>query len=421
MSQDSDKYHQLKGLLSKIKKYIISIYILVISNTSIFAQGINFHNTTFQQASEAAKKANKILFVEVYLNGCPHCAALAPILQEKRVGDFYNTNFVSIKIEANSEDSKFLQQQKGLAYVEFPMFFFFDQITGTTIHQASPAEQKNKNIAIEEVIKHGTEALNPNLRTISYPNRFAKGERDFLFLVNYAKFAKATKNSEMLHQLNIEIAKIVTKPVDLEGETGFYLIQRLIDDYENPIAKYFFRNLEKYKSKYSSKDVKDAGENIIYTTLYGSNKEIPVQEIKNIRQSLIKLGVPAQLADARTVLKEIEAYFKSKNTLKATERLNEYRKTQKLTIQDYAYLIKYFNEKATDNSYTKSQLIWVEEALKLAPKKDKKEVADVYLEQGKTFLRLNKKDYAKKSFNNAVKIAQMLKIDTKPYSDALKL
>lgn len=197
---------------------VFGIFLLLLGVKQVQAQGINFLESKFQAAVEAAKRANKILFVEVYLDGCPHCAALAPVLEEKKVGDFFNANFTSIKLEANSLDSRLLQQQKGITYVEFPLFFFFDPQTGQLLHQSAPAEKPNRADAIEEVIKHGKDALSPTQRTSGYPSRFAKGDREIGFLINYAKYAKAVKDTDKLWLLNQEIGKLIVLPSDIEGQ-----------------------------------------------------------------------------------------------------------------------------------------------------------------------------------------------------------
>lgn len=396
---------------------ILTIYLLYIVPNNLYGQGVRFLNGNFQNANEIARRENKVLFVEIYLNGCPHCAALAPVLEEKRVGDYFNSKFISIKIEANSDDSKFLQQQKGVTYIEFPMFFFFDPASGQIIHQASPGDLPSREKAIEEVIKHGRDALDTNERTSNYSARYSKGERDFAFLVNYAKYAKATKNTDKLRLINTDLAKILTKPNDLESQTGFYIIQRLIDEYDNPIAEYFFNHIDKYKSKFPAKDVKEAGENIIYSTLYFSKKELSHKKIVEARQSLVKLGVPADLASSRTLLKELDVLFKSKDTQKAVSRVNEHRRVAKLVVQDYAYLTRLFNEKAPDNSYIPSLLIWVKDGLKgvKSTEKNKQEVAEIYLEQAKALAKISKKAEAKQSAQEALKIAQASKIDITPY------
>ena len=407
-----------------MKSISLSIIITVLTTLGVFGQGIVFSETNFSQMINTARQQNKIAFVEVYLNGCPHCAALAPVLQEKKVGDFWNPAFVSMKVEANSQLSKELQQAKGLTYPEFPLFFFFDG-TGALIHQAAPGEMPTRAAFIEEVIKHGKEALSPTLRTSNYANRYAKGDRDLAFLINYGKYTVATKNDSQLTQINDEIAKLVKLPSDIESQVGFYILSRLINDFKNPMAQYFFTHLSKFKIHNTSeypKAVQEAGEKIIYGTLYGKRaNQLTAKEVVQMRQSMEKVGIPAKAAAQRTLLKELEAHFREKNTPAATARLNEYRKTGEMQFLDYSYLVRYFNEKATDNTYVPSLLTWSTDALKLVKpaQKNKKEVADLYLEQAKAYRRIGKKIEATKSAQEALKIAKAAQIDTQAYTQML--
>ena len=390
-------------------------------------QGIKFEEGNLAQLLNLARQQNKLLMVEIYLNGCPHCAALAPVLQEKKVGDFFNTAFVNAKIEANSATSKELQMQKGLTYPEFPLFFFFDA-NGQLVHQAAPAERPNRTEFINEVIKHGNEALTPTLRTSNYAARYAKGERALDFLVNYGKYAKATKDNGRLTAIGAEIAKAFTKPADLESETGFYIISRLINDFQNPMAKHFFANLPKYK-KYNNaenpKAVDDAVDGIIYSTLYGQRAaQLSSKEIVAMREAMVKAGTPAKVVAPRTLLKELEAYFREKNTAAATARLNEYRKLVPLQFLDYSYLVRFFNEKANDTSYVPSLITWVNEGVKLYKPSEAnhtpKALADLHAEKAKAYLRIGKKAESKKAAQEAFTIAKAANADTKPYSELLK-
>lgn len=391
-----------------------------------FGQGIKFEEGSFSQLLTTARQQNKLLMVEVYLNGCPHCAALAPVLQEKKVGDLFNAAFVNTKIEANSTTSKELQMQKGLTYPEFPLFFFFDG-NGQLVHQAAPAEQRDRTAFINEVLKHGNEALTPTLRTSNYAARFAKGERELNFLVNYGKYAKATKDNARQTQIANEIAKAFTKPADLESPSGFYIISRLINDFQNPMAKHFFANLPKYK-KYNTaenpKAVQDAVDGIIYTTLYGQRTDkLSSAEVIAMRNAMIQMGTPAKEVAPRTLLKELEAHFREKNTAAATNRLNEYRKLVPLQFQDYSYLVRYFNEKATDNSYVPSLVNWVNEGVRsfkpTDPNHTKKALADLHAELAKAYLRVGNKAEGKKAAQEAFNVAKAANIDTKPYTDTL--
>lgn len=388
-----------------------------------FSQGINFLGGSYQNAVETARRANKVLFVEVYLTGCPHCAAIAPVLEEKQVGDFFNANFVSYKMEANSDNSKQMQQQKGISYVEFPLFFFFDPSTGSLVHQAAPMERHSRPEFIEEVLRHGKDALDPTKRITAYPARFAKGDRDLVFLVNYAKYAKATKDKAKLEQINTEIAKVFKTPADLESQNAFYILQNLISDAANPMAVHFFKNLPKFKAKYKEQPVKEAGQSIIFLTMYENTRSgsLSAEEILKFRQYFVQLGDTPKAAAKYTILKELEALFRTKATATATASLNNYRKVNQLVLADYSYLVRLFNEKASDSSYAPSLVTWVNEALKLVKpnERNSKEVADLYFEQAKAFLKMGKKTEARQASQVAVSTAKAAKVDVAPYQTQL--
>lgn len=381
-------------------------------------QGIHFVNTDFDKVVALAKAQNKAIFVEVYLIGCPHCAALEPVLSEKAVGNVYNKSFINWRIEANSKESQAFQKSKGVSYPEFPLFFYLDK-TGNLIHFAAPAEKPSRKEFIEEVISHANTALNPQLRASSYESRFKSGEKDVLFLINYGKYCKTLKDTLNLHKINTLLGNTLVSPDDIASPVGFYIIKRLIDDFDNPLAQYFFIHLDLFNSKFDKKEVKEAAESIIYFSLYGS-KLNSVDKIVQMREYMKLLGVAATDAESRTLLKELEAYFRAKNTNDAAQRFNAYRQSNtRIGVEDYAYLMHFFNEKAPDNSYLAFMPAWASDGLKkVTPEKANTQVvANVYYELAVAYLKQGNKAEALTNAQKALEIAKKAKIELKAYED----
>lgn len=381
--------------------------------------GIRFEAGDFKAALAKARNVNKPVFVEVYLTGCPHCDALAPVLEEKAVGDFYNANFISWKTEANSKESAAFQKDKGVTYPEFPLFFFFDA-NGDLIHTSNPAEHTSRQEFIQEVITHGKTALSPLQRTGSYPARFASGDRDLMFLIGYGKYSKAVKDQQKLTEINNELGKILVQPQDITGQAGFFVLSRLMNDYRNPLAQYFFGHLDEFKSKYVAKDVQGAGEAILYHTLYGpAGDSFSVDDIVKMRMDMGRLGISPADASARLLIKELDAYLRAKNTPGAVNRFNEYRKqVPNLALADYAYLMKYFNEKAPDQSYLAEMPVWAAAGLKAAKKEEQnsKIMAGLYLELSEAYHKMGHKDEAKKYADQCLQTAKAAKEDLTKYN-----
>ncbi|TDB67844.1 thioredoxin family protein [Arundinibacter roseus] len=396
-----------------IRLLFFSVCIILIHSIpkSVSAQGIQFKAGSFEQILAQAKSQNKAVFVEIYLNGCPHCEALAPVLTEKKVGDFYNSAFVSLKAEANSALAKSLQDKQKLYFPEFPLFFFFDA-SGKLLHQATPSDKPTRPEFIEEVLRHGTNALNPAVRTSSYPARFAQGERTPDFLINYGKYTKATRDTARLMEISNELARLFVQPADLESQVGFYILGRIIPDFQNPMAQYFFTHLDTYRSRYGVREIQQAGEGILFQTLYGHRtNDLTSKEVIDMRKAMESLGVPAAVVAMRTILKEIETLLREKNTAQATARFDAYQSASTLGLPDYAYLVRFFNEKAPDSSYAESLVRWVNRALtQVKPGQPARaEVAELYREQSEAYLRLGKKAEGKKAAETALALAKATK------------
>ncbi|MBD2754179.1 thioredoxin family protein [Spirosoma validum] len=379
--------------------------------------GIYFQQGNFTTALAAARTAHKPLFVEVYLKGCPHCEALAPILDEKPVGDFFNANFVSWKVEANSPEADALQKEKQIGFPEYPLCLFFDS-DGTLIHVSAVAEKKEKAAFIEEVISVGRTALNPAQRASGYAARFDAGERDFGFLVNYGKYSITRSDNVRLHDIS-EILGKTMQPDQIKSQIGLYCLQQIIDDIENPAAVYFFSHLGEFKAAYPENIVRLTGDRIIFRALYGLKGGLyPAPKIVQIRDHLIAMGVPVQEAAARTLLKELEAYFREKNTQAAVQRFNDYRReAPKTGIAEYAYIMHYFNEKASDTTYLAVMPTWAADGLKtVTPEQQTTQpVADLYYELAVTYQKKGQKVEALKNAQQGLSVAQRSKIAAQKY------
>lgn len=106
-------------------KKIIIIAILAICFTNVSAQGIQFFHGTFEEAKAKAKKENKKIFVDVFTTWCGPCKKMAKeVFPDKAVGDYFNANFVSMKLDAENEASHdFFKAYKANSY---PTYFWVD-------------------------------------------------------------------------------------------------------------------------------------------------------------------------------------------------------------------------------------------------------------------------------------------------------
>ncbi|MFN3380334.1 MAG: thioredoxin family protein [Runella zeae] len=325
---------------------------------SVSAQQINFFTNDIRQAFNMARAQGKLVFVEVYSKTCEHCAAFEPIFKEKAVADFYNKNFISYKLEVTSPDVRNFLTPKRLYAPSLPLFLFFDG-NENLLHFAM------SNPTAAETIKHAQNALNPSVRAATFRSRYASGERSDNFLIDMAMYCRVVCDTTLNIKIMEEYARRKT-PAQYADKNNWLAISKLVMDVENPMSKYLINNMGAYKAKYGAKEVKLVAENLIMGSLYsGRGAKYDAAKIQQMRQYLIKIGIEPSAANARTLLPEVNYYFAKRQTAQATARAEDYLNNAKAQLPDYMYIIKLFNNRASDASFVPTARKWVNKALTL--------------------------------------------------------
>jgi thioredoxin-related protein len=89
-----------------MKKYFL-LFLLLPFIASAQEKGIQFeHRLSWQQVKEKAKKENKYLFVDCYTTWCAPCKQMASeVFTQEKVGNFFNRNFVNVKVQFDQTKS----------------------------------------------------------------------------------------------------------------------------------------------------------------------------------------------------------------------------------------------------------------------------------------------------------------------------
>ncbi len=107
----------------------------------VFAQGIDFFHGTWQEALEAAKKQDRIIFVDAFAVWCGPCKRMAnDVFTNERVGEFYNANCVNVKLDM--ERGEGLEFRKKYPVSAFPTLFYIDY-NGEVVTQMRGAQDVN--------------------------------------------------------------------------------------------------------------------------------------------------------------------------------------------------------------------------------------------------------------------------------------
>jgi len=87
---------------------------------------VKFFQGTWARAVAEAKKQNKPIFVDAYTTWCGPCKWMnAQVFTDKKVGEFYNANFINYRIDTEKGEGVTFAKNHGVK--AFPTLIFFDK------------------------------------------------------------------------------------------------------------------------------------------------------------------------------------------------------------------------------------------------------------------------------------------------------
>ncbi len=153
------------------------------------AAGIEFFQGTWEQALEKASKEEKLIFVDAYAEWCGPCKRMAAnVFTQPEVGDFYNVNFINLKIDMEKSENETFRKQYPVA--AFPTLYYID-FTGEVVQKIKGAQ------TVDGFIQIGKTALNKNNRLDYFTKLYEEeGKRDAATVLQYIKaLNRADKSS----------------------------------------------------------------------------------------------------------------------------------------------------------------------------------------------------------------------------------
>ena len=382
------------------------IFLLVLVSQSLLAQkaGIQFRQTPIDAVFQDARRAGKPVFVEIYSPSCHVCESFIPTLADSRVGKYYNSKFISTKLDIALPTTRAFLDNRRLLVPSLPMFLYFDP-------QQNLIHFVLSNNSTDEVIRHGTDALNPQARTQTMKARYQQGDRSPNFLIDYAMFGRVTKDTAAnIAAMNDYVRKVSSNTYT--NQTNWLALQKLVLDFENPLFQYMLGHLDAYRKAYGAEPTLRVAENILMSSLFSSRgAQFPIPKILQIRQDLVKIGIEPKVAANRTLLPEVNAYFRAHQTAKAVERMESQVTTNQMTVPEYLYISRLFNRNSPDAIAAPTVTKWVNKALSLKP--SSKEQADLYYELAEAYRQGGKEVDAQKAAQKSMELAQASHLDTR--------
>lgn len=208
------------------------LILFILASLGIYAQ-INFESKSLDKVKKIAAKQDKFIFIDAYTTWCGPCKWMsANVFTDKTVGDFFNENFVNLKLDMEKgEGLEFAKQYQVVAY---PTLLFINA-DGDLIHQRIGA------VPAEGLLEFGQDALNPDKRIGGLISEYENGNRDPEFLKAYVSgmtsagmdpmeaadvYFKSVSDEDFASKDNFEMVAMMRPPMESEQ------FQRVLDNYD---------------------------------------------------------------------------------------------------------------------------------------------------------------------------------------------
>ena len=157
-------------------KKLFSILLLCLSIAIFSQETINFQELSFKDILAKAKKENKLVFMDAYAVWCGPCKMMERnIFPQKAVREYFNSNYINARFDMEKGEGPGIAAKYGIR--SYPSFLFLN----------GDGEVVLKNLGYmneEQFLAFGKEAGESTLKSGSYKDAFAKGEKDPEQLLN---------------------------------------------------------------------------------------------------------------------------------------------------------------------------------------------------------------------------------------------
>lgn len=165
-----------------MKKLVSTALLTVMAVLTSFGQDskIHFVDIELDSAYKLAKAENKLVFVDCYTTWCGPCKYMdANIFTQPEVADFYNENFINVKLDMEAGEGEVFAGWYEVR--SYPTYIFLD----VSSRRKQLVHRTVGSMDAETFIQFGKDASDPEVRIGELRTRYAQGDRDPEFIRDY--------------------------------------------------------------------------------------------------------------------------------------------------------------------------------------------------------------------------------------------
>ncbi|MBP7821467.1 MAG: thioredoxin family protein [Saprospiraceae bacterium] len=311
-------------------------------------EGIQFFKGTWEEALALAKTNNKLIFMDAYTTWCGPCKMMSKnIFPDKEVGEYYNKNFINLKMDMEKGEGKMLAAK--FTVKAYPTLLFIDP-SGEVVHKFTGYQP------IEEFIELGKAANDPSKRMSTLDLKYKEGDRSPDFLYEYAHMRLNAFDGS-----HIPIAEEYIKTqTDLNTPQNIQFIFDMLSTTKTTLFDYFIKNRETFEKQLGTQDVANRVEALVMSSVQQEGKAVSLDEV----DALFKKVYPKD-SDRLSLSFRMSYFLKQDNIDEYAKYAIKYFKKYQDSPEDLNEAAWMFYEEIDKKSYLKKAVKWAKKSIAL--------------------------------------------------------
>ncbi len=246
------------------------ILVITLSVFSLFAfaennEGIQFEDGSWKEITTKAKKEKKLIFIDCYTSWCGPCKKLAAtIFPLKNVGDFFNKNFISYKLDMEKGEGPELN--KNFHVGAYPTLLWVDH-KGNLVHRVVGFMKEDKLLA------EANNAINGGNYNQYFEKQYNKNRNKPEIVKAYLDYLLQTADARA-----ISVAKQYLSIIPEEEYTSAYVFNLLSKNTNSPCCNafdYVIDNRDLFNEKFGKGAV-----DVMFTNVFDKYARTLSNEVK---------------------------------------------------------------------------------------------------------------------------------------------
>lgn len=260
------------------KNKILATILSFVAVANLYAQEdktndkIKFATGSWNEILVQAKAENKPIFVDFYTEWCGPCKMMSKqVFTDKEVAKYYNTNFISVKINAETQEAELVGKSGITAY---PSLFYFNA-DGQVINKQVGALNAKQFVKFGEGV---IDMLGIAKKLPEIKAAYEKNPKNLEATATYIKALTLANKTVIADSIaTIYLPAIAEK--DIEKPENWEIVSRYVKNYDSREFQYVMNNAKKFLGMYGE----EAYANFFYDAMNTNlEKAIKSQKFENL-------------------------------------------------------------------------------------------------------------------------------------------